>query len=174
MNLKRRLIAIFLLLASLTLSACSDTMREQDHEFLEKIKTHLKVMGDEVVVSDIHPGEWLKVCFTNPGAYSNPVLGMARTYGLEEKDIRVINRDRDEVYHGDDFKWGIFFIYSKSEIEYFVIGNSRMSRFNIRRKDHGCLSKEEAAFQHTGRYGRKIDEPQNSFFTISLIQKTKR
>lgn len=121
---------------------------------MAKIKQHIKKKGDSVRVSDIHPGDWTKVCFTiDSGVGGEGYDTAAWVLGVHEDEIRVINRPRDETKFLEDFGWGIYFIYPPNKIEYFRIDKVQMVRGAAPGR-HECADKERAFFT-TGTNGRR-------------------
>jgi hypothetical protein len=150
---------LFLLCMSLLLCSCLDSMQQQDREFVAKIKEHLKHKGDNVRVSDIHPGEWTKVCFTVAGAAHNAVRTVAKMGGVDFNLVKVINRKNSEASHSDMFDWGIYFFYPPHSLEYFQIfnGDTYPSQIGAVKDQYGCARKEYAYFiakndQGPGKY----------------------
>lgn len=137
------------LVACLMLCSCFDGMAEQDRAFIEKIKQHIKKKGDVVKVTDIHPGDWTKVCFTVGDGVNDDALDVVSLFsGLEKKDLKVINRKKSATSFVDDFDWGIYFFYPPDKVEYFVIPHNQIIQGGVRpHNKFECSEKENAYFQ---------------------------
>ncbi|MEW8026285.1 MAG: hypothetical protein AB2806_00900 [Candidatus Thiodiazotropha sp.] len=165
--------SIIVVLCSLLVCSCLDTMTEQDHAFVRKIKQHLKKKGDVVKISDIHPGNWTKVCFTAAGAKDDAVLSLAEFEQIDQRLIKVLNRDRDETNHIDMFDWGIYFFYPPSSIEYFKIFNAEMlpSKVGGIRDEYSCVRKENAYF--VSKSDPKKNKYRDDYITIQITEMKK-
>lgn len=131
---------------ALFLTGCDmNTMQPQDREFVAKIKKHLVRAGDEIKVSDIHKGDWEKVCFTAAGASYDAVDAVAELAKVPRSAVQGMNRPLSEMRHGDDFDWGIYFFYAPDKIEYFEISLSVMEPSGVPEGD-GCAGRQQAYF----------------------------
>lgn len=135
--------------ALFTLCGCDmNTMQPQDIAFVGKIQQTLKSEGNRIKVSELHQGDWQRVCFTAMGAKDDAVQAISEAEGIPESDVDVINRPRSEAGHGDDFDWGIYFFYAPNKIEYFEISLSVMAAGSFSREalHTKCANKDQAYF----------------------------
>lgn len=150
MELMKNLKLFLCCLSVVFLSSCLDTMDEQDHAFVAKIKKHLKNEGDRIKVSEINQGYWSKVCFTQAGDSlgGDSFTSASEIQNIDKRLMVPMNRSKYEMEYSE-FDWGIYFIYPPNGVEYFNIFNHDM--FPRRHKedgldDYGCVVKDEAYF----------------------------
>lgn len=131
------------------LCACSDGMTDQDRALVNKIKQHIKKKWDVVRVTDIHPGDWEKVCFTVGDGVGDDALDQVSGFsGLEKKDLKVINRNKRDTQFVEDFEWGIYFFYPPDKVEYFSIPNNQIFQGAVvPYNPYECAEKENAYFE---------------------------
>jgi len=92
---------------------CGPCLQKQDYVFLEKLKEHLPEKNDMIKVSDIHPGDWKKVCVISGGYNENRALQRNRD-GSIRFEIEVINGADPYIseFHNNS---AIYFLYGDSE-----------------------------------------------------------
>lgn len=116
--MNNRTIIISIVLAALSLSGCFNTMEVQDHRFVEKLKKAFETEGNIIKVSDVHDGEWAKVCHTTFGARSDAIQIASRFTGLEKEEIIVRNRKRADTKHSDDYGFGFYFFMLQTRLNF--------------------------------------------------------
>lgn len=163
------------LFLSMLLSSCLDTMTEQDFAFIAKVKERLKHKGDIVRVSDIHPGDWKKVCFTLAGARNDVLRVVSGSENVNESQIKVSNRKRSDAGHGDMFEWGIYFFYPPNVIEYFRIynGDTYPDQLHAMADKYGCVAKEFAHFKAMSDQRPNKYRPDSLTIQLTEIKKGK-
>lgn len=145
-------------------------MTEQDRAFLDRIKQHLRKKGDFVKVSDIHPGEWSKVCFTAAGARDDAIWTVAEFEKIDRGQVEVINRPKNQASHGDMFDWGIYFFYPPNKIEYFRLFNGYAfpSQLKAKTDDYRCVIRRDAYFFATTDMTK--EDYTNEYLSIQLTE----
>ncbi len=138
-----------LIILIMIVASCSGENRQKDLQFISKIKEHLDKKGDIVRVSDIHPGDWIKVCFTYGGMSTGNIIDdISRITRIDKRDFEIINRSKADVSYVDDFDWGVYFFHAQNKIEYYSIRNSHLIRgVALNSDDLNCLKKEDAFFE---------------------------
>ncbi|AEP09706.1 hypothetical protein MICA_1388 [Micavibrio aeruginosavorus ARL-13] len=151
-------------------------MTKQDREFSTKIKDHIKMKDEVIRVSEIHPGNWERVCFTAAGAEGDAIRSVSEFKNIEANNLIVINRERSDTRHGDMFEWGIYFYYPPNKIEYFRIDNSDMypNQLGATADDYACASYENAYFK--AMQDERVNKSGNVYLNIQLtnIRREKR
>ncbi|MEW8026282.1 MAG: hypothetical protein AB2806_00885 [Candidatus Thiodiazotropha sp.] len=139
---------IIVALCSVVLCSCLDTMTEQDHAFVNKIKQHLKKKGDVVKVSDIHPGDWVKVCSTGYGTYGDALNVVSEFSGIRKDLLEVKDSGNKDTTYTDELDWGIYFYYPPNKVEYFSIYRDEIlpNSINAIKDDYSCVTKNRAYF----------------------------
>lgn len=128
------------------LTGCINSTTQQDRDFIEKIRVAIQEQNGLIKLSDLHGGDWAKVCFTAAGARSNTINSISQSEHISTSDVQVINRKKHEAQHGDMFEWGIYFFYPPNEIEYFVISNdiAYPNQIDAETDKSGCVPQQYA------------------------------
>lgn len=151
-------------------TSCLDSMTRQDHEFAAKIKEHIKMKDEMIRVSEIHPKNWERVCFTAAGAEGDAIRAVSEFKNIEANSLIVTNRERSDARHGDMFEWGIYFYYPPNKIEYFRIDNNDMypNQLGAITDDYACVSRENAYFKAT--QSAKVKKSGDIYLDIQLTE----
>lgn len=152
--LRRILLATFLLVGSLTTVVmlsmywdCGACLKDQDYDFMNKVKSKLRKSGDVLKIEDIHSGKWIKVCAT-PGGYDDNLAWKRDPSGSGGVKLVVLN-DAD-TYISDAYSdSAIIFHYGKNDegieqIEIFKMTADKMTYVPPFEEHGDCVERNSA------------------------------
>lgn len=135
-------IALFIvvsLIAFLAYALFSEpTPSKTDQKFIDSIQAHLKEPGDWAKLSDIHPGNWAKVCFVPSMSLSggNTRKSVKKIFGIQTEDINLPNG----IPFASDWNSAAMFFYPPNTVEGFEIPTSKYLGFGTQvLEGRGCL-----------------------------------
>lgn len=123
---------------------CGPCLGKQDYVFAEKIKKHLRKTGDFVKISDIHPGNWVKVCAYGTGINANLKQVVASIQEAPLSEVTVLNDSFHYVTEKYDDS-AILFIYEPARVEIFRMLPQKIT-YAGNDYQYGCRNQSDAYF----------------------------
>lgn len=156
----------------LMLASCSPNIQADDKKFILNLKSFLKQQGDYVHVAEVHPSDWVSVCFNPIGSYSNIQGLFVEGVGFKSQNRKIKG---DKNTYADDDVWGIYFLYPNNEVEYFRIPRQEIYSGIIEGSDDLCAERSQAYLKVVGDFNhRNFTNTQSNvvgtYIEISLIE----
>lgn len=142
------LLFIISLICLIVATDCGPCISKKDYEFVALLKEHLKRKGDMVDISEIHPGDWKRVCAFDGGYNANLALYTDSEDGNKKRWRKIVGNSRP--YISDKYnETAISFYYDENVVEIFRMTPNHIL-FLGAGENHVCLEKNGAKFVVVG------------------------
>jgi hypothetical protein len=141
---------------------------------MDKIKSSLDKVGDTVKVSDVHSGNWQKVCIYG-GGYDQNLASSWEPNNSHKADKAITNKNNPFISEKYD-ESAIVFFYGENEIEIYRMTPDKMAYQNGM---DSCYSSENSYFSvkwnekyaASDKEAKRLRTRSHDYMAITIISK---